>query len=217
MRLALVLVSSLVACSPAPRSAIPATPAVAIANDAVPGAVEVVPDAAEAPVGAVPIPGTYETSHSIRHADTTVLLAELPAPDAAWRERKSLAYKGPVTFALHVAGHEGLALTVVDTVTETETGYPYGMDDFPLGRVDDGDSPDDGNAFPVRDLDPETGALAGPIMFAVRVQQRQVVVYFRDRTIFVAERALGVGAWTPRLRIDVPKSTQLLALNPGWH
>jgi len=89
MRLALVLVSSLVACRPAPRSA--ATPPVAIANDAVPGAVEVVPDAVEAPVGAVPIPGTYTLSYSIRHVDTTVTIAELPTPDVVWRERESLA------------------------------------------------------------------------------------------------------------------------------
>jgi len=42
-------------------------------------------------------------------------------------------------------------------------------------------------------------------------------VYFREHAIFVAERPLGGTAWTPRLRIDVPKSTELLALNPGWH
>lgn len=183
------------------------------------------PDAPAEPVGAVPIPDD-SVEYPIRHRDLTVAFAELPTPDAAWPQRATLRYRGRVAIALHIAGHEFLELAVVDTVTETETGYPGTLEDIRLGPADTHEQPIGGNAFPARDLDPETGELVGPVMFAVRLlpragaaeaERRQYVVYTANRTIFVADKLVTERAWIPKLRIEAPDATEIVAIHPGWH
>ncbi len=181
----------------------------------------------EPAVGAVPIPGTYaEPDVSINHRDPTVNVADLPKPDAEWRERATLAYTGSVAIALHIATHEFLELTVVDTVTQTPSGYPGGLEDFRLGGADTKEQPQSGNAFPAHGVDPESGKAVGPMMFAVRLlprtgapesERRQVAVYQTKQTIFVAEKLVTEKLWTPRLRIDAPRATEIVPIHPGWH
>jgi hypothetical protein len=182
-------------------------------------------DAPEEPVGAVPIPVEI-VEYSTVHRDLTVTLAELPPPEATWRERATIRYTGRVAIALHIARHEFLEFTVVDTVTETQSGYPGTLESFRLGGADTHEQPMSGNAMPARDIDRTTGEYRGPMMFAVRLlpregaaeaERRQYAVYARDRTIFVAEKLVTERAWTARLRIDAPSATELVAMHPGWH
>lgn len=180
-----------------------------------------------APVGAVPIPGTYESKDaSNNHVDRTVSIDALPALGAAWHEHATLAYHGQVAVALHIATHEFLELAVVDTETATETGYPGTLETFRLASVDTNDSPEGGNAYSARDVDQETGAYVGPIMFAVRVlpkphapedERRQFAVYTDGHTILVADKRLSESRWTPQLRIDAPDASEVVAINSGWH
>ncbi|HSD87445.1 MAG TPA: hypothetical protein VLB44_08015 [Kofleriaceae bacterium] len=177
--------------------------------------------------GAVPIPAeTPARASSDNHVDRSVDIRDVPSPTARWRERVRLPYRGRIVMALHVASHEHLELTVVDTVTETESGYPGSLQHFGLGPVDDNEQPPTGNAFSPRDVDPQTGEYAGPVMFAVRLlpregapetDRRQYVVYTSKHAIFVAEKLVTESAWTPRLRIDAPRATELVAMDPGWH
>lgn len=182
----------------------------------------------EAPVGAVPIPQErVRGAQDLNWVDPTVTLDELPRADAAWQARKTIAYKGRVVIALHASGNRGeLNLAIVDTVTETETGYPGSYEDIPIASVDPNTSPEDGNAFTPRDYDEASKEFRGPVFFAIRAlpkldapeaQRRQYVVYERDRSLLVAEKGLTETTWTPRLRIDAPKSTELIAIDPGWH
>jgi hypothetical protein len=209
------------ACASAPRAPAPTPPVPVDATLAEP-----LPET-EAPVGAVQIPGEGPVEEvSIHHLDRTVRVADLPAPTATWSQRKTVAYRGRVALALHIATHTDLELTVVDTVTETETGYPGALEGFRLGGADTHEQPASGNAFPPRDVDPTTVEYVGPVMFAVRLlprtgapeaERRQYVVYTHDRSVFVADKLVTEARWIARLRIDLPNATQLVAMNPGWH
>jgi hypothetical protein len=64
------------------------------------------------------------------------------------------------------------------------------------------------------------------MMFAVRLlpregapesERRQVAVYKTKRTIYVAEKLVTDTEWTPRLRIDAPRASEIVPINPGWH
>jgi hypothetical protein len=183
-------------------------------------------DATEAPVGAVPIPVEGAAGDtSIDELDRTVKLAELPGIEAAWKRREAFAYQGRVAIALHVTA-DVLELAVVDTVTETETGYPGALEEVRIASIDPGARPEDGNAFPARDVDPATGEYSGPIMFAIRAlpkagapeaERHQWVVFARERAIFVADKRVTATRWTPQLRIELPHATEIIAINPGWH
>ncbi len=172
----------------------------------------------EPAVGAVPIPGTYpEPDVPINHRDPTVNVTDLPKASARWRERATIKYTGRVAIALHIARHEFLDLTVVDTVTQTESGYPGSLEAFRLGGADTTEQPQSGNALPTLD---------GPLMFAVRLlprtgapesERRQVAVYKVKQTIYVAEKLVTDAQWTPRLRIDAPRASEIVPIHPGWH
>lgn len=179
----------------------------------------------ESPVGAVPLPGGEQTADDrpLDHADTTVKRDELPRAGDRWPTRKRLAYRGRILIALHAAG-ERLELAVVDT-TPTETGYPGMLESLAIGELDPASGPQDGNTFPPRDA-PDGSGKQGPIAFAVRVlprtgasetERKQVVVYRAGTAILVAEKPVTAERWTPRLRIDAPHMTELVAMNPGWH
>ena len=184
-----------------------------------------VADAQELHVGAVPVPGEYvEPERSVNQLDRSVDVKDLPTINAKWGKRVTLKYRGRVSVALHV--RKKLSLLVVDTVTETESGYPGALETIELGDADDHDIERDDDAFSPRDFNYETGAYVGPVMFAVRLlprrdapesERRQFVVYTNKRTILVAVKRVDASTWTPLMRIDVPKASELVAMNPGWH
>ena len=196
-----------------------------------PRAVEVavphVPEVAPEPTrGAVPVPGEYTPDEvPIEQVDRTVQIADLPLPDAAWKRRATIGYSGRVVIALHLAGNS-LELAVLDTVTETPTGYAGSLEGFQLGGADGSETPQTSNTFPPRDVDPTTREYVGPVMFAVRLRsgegapessRRQLVVYTRGKAIFVAEKLVTATTWTPSMRIDAPKAGAFVAMDPGWH
>jgi hypothetical protein len=232
----LLVACLLAACgTPAPVLTTPNATVVATHDANIDAPLDASPDAApdaavELHVGAVPVPGEdvyVDKSRTIDAFDTTVDVKALPAPSAKWKTRKTLKYRGDVIVALHIWGPKSLALSVVDMVTENASGYPGTFETFQLGPIDGyGERPGENDAFPPRDVHPETFQYVGPVMFAIRVlpkagaaesERRQYVVYTHQRSIFVAEKLVSETTWTPSLRLDAPRAKKLGAINPGWH
>jgi len=195
------------------------------ADASIDATIDAAPDAAELHVGAVPVPGEYDAPAQDQNLlDRSVDIAQLPGVNAKWRQRKTLPYRGQVMIALSEAHHEMLAIHVVDTVTETPSGYPGTLWTLELAAAV---APaKDGNAYSPRDVKGETNEYVGPIMFAIRTlprerapesERRQYVVYTVKRSVLVAEKLVTDTTWTPRLRIDLPRATKFGALDPGWH
>jgi hypothetical protein len=187
--------------------------------DAAPGDASV---DAERPVGAVAIPGTQPIAEdSTNERDLTVRLDELPAVDAAWRKRITIRYAGRVMIALRINPQRPLELVVVDTVIGPQN-YPNELRSIPIAPIASKWSA----IFSPRDEDPETGEFRGPIMFAIRVlpeegapetERRQYAMFTVGHALFVADKRMTETQWTPRLRVDMPRSTEIVAVNPGWH
>jgi hypothetical protein len=241
MRELIVALGVLAGCGGAPATATePArrTPIATTSNTAIvvdPSAVLVdaaveplVHDAHDAPVGAVPIPDTVAPEEPPIHLiDREVVFEELPRPTARWQMTKKLQHSGRVLIALHVVSHTSLGLSMVNTKLAPGSEYPGTLDRFDLGPTASQDSPTTGNAYPSRDSTLHTdGSYTGSIRFAIRPrlrndaadsERRQVVVYVVGRTVFVAERLLGTAAWTPRLRLELPRAKEIVGIDPGWH
>lgn len=176
-------------------------------------------------VGAVPVPGEYiEEAPSENLVDKSVSVKELPPMSSKWKSKRLLSYRGQVAVALSQWQHTELALSIVDTVTKTESGYPGTLWTFKLG-VAVPPARDNGNAYPPRDVN-ASGVYVGPVMFAVRAlpkegapesKRRQYVVYTSKQSVLVAEKLVTETTWTPRLRIDLPAATKFVAMEPGWH
>jgi hypothetical protein len=188
-------------------------------------AIDAPPDAIGLHVGAVPVPGEYvEEPLSENLVDKSVSMKDLPPINSKWKSKRLLSYRGQVAIALSEWQHTELALSVVDTVTKTETGYPGTLWTFKFGPAEP-PARDSANAYPPRDVN-ASGVYMGPVMFAVRVlpkkgapesERRQVVVYTSRQSVLVAEKRVDDKTWTPRLRIDLPAATAFIAMDPGWH
>jgi hypothetical protein len=187
-------------------------------------AIDAPPDSVELHVGAVPVPGEYvEEPPSENLIDKSVSIKDLPPMSSKWKSKRLLSYRGHVAIALSEWQHTELALSVVDTVTKTDTGYPGTLWTFKFGTAEPPSK--EGNAYPPRDVN-ASGVYMGPVMFAIRVlpkegapekERKQVVVYTSRQSILVAEKLVADKEWTPRLRIDLPAATQFIAMDPGWH
>src|SRR5262245_30596003 len=122
------LLAPLLAAGCAASPATPATPAPPVPA----------PTITDEPVGAVPLPDPNAAAIPLDEIDTTVALADLPRPHAAWTQRATASHTGRVLLALATRhddeNTEGLYLFVVDTEVN-ETGYPGSIDSWRLATI----------------------------------------------------------------------------------
>ncbi|MDX2090423.1 MAG: hypothetical protein SFX73_21375 [Kofleriaceae bacterium] len=214
----------LVAAGCAGPSTIAAAPAPPVPTETVPGALD--------SVGAVPLPAPNASGIPLNEIDTTVVLEALPNHHAAWTERRTAAYSGRVLVALAI-GHdtattEGIYLYVVETELRDDSDHRGIVERWRISTIDRAASrpDDDRNAFTPYYFRDDNGDDHAPLKFAVRflprvnaheAERTQLAIYTLGTSVLVAEKRVSASTWTARLRVDMPRATEIVPVMPGWH